>query len=186
MVKNKNRFCGIDVGIKESYAAILEDNRLISILRFEDIEEAEELFSCHSAGIDAPLSYPMSGNLRECEKKLLKMGIRLFPSGAEFFRDVAEKGMKIAKVMSERGVKVFEVYPYATRYILKIAPQSKKFKRTGRREIMEKLKKFVTAVEWNFNHNEIDAIIAALTVFLYYGGGGRILSGPDGSLLIPG
>jgi len=89
----------------------------------------------------------------------------------------------LQKRWEKRVIKVFEVYPHATRYILKIAPKSKKLKKIGKQKIIEKLKKFVTAVEWDYNHNEIDAIIAALTVYLYYRGKGRILSGSDDSLL---
>jgi len=185
MEKNKNRFCGVDVGLKESHAAIIEDRKLISLFKFEDVKKVdEELFCCYAVGIDAPLSFPLKENLRECEKELIKMGIKLFPSGAKFFRGVAEKGMEIASVMKSRNLVVFEVYPYATRFLLEIGKDVKKQKKRGREKIISDLSRFV-ALKGNLNHNEIDAVISALTVSLYYEGFGRILGGKDGSILIP-
>jgi len=181
----KKRFCGIDVGLKESHAAIIEKGELLSLFRFENVKDADErLYRCYAAGIDAPLSFPAKGNLRECEKELIRMGIRLFPSGAEFFRKVAEKGMEIASFLESRNLEVFEVYPYATRFVLDIGKGVKKQKKSGREKIISDLNKYIK-IEENLNHNEIDAVISALTVSLYYKGFGRILEGADGSLLIP-
>lgn len=180
------RVCGIDVGLKESHAAIMEARDVLSIFKVGD-DYLDHLASCSAVGIDAPLSFPHSGSLRECEKSLIKMGIRLFPSGAEFFKGVAKKGMKYSKTLEAGGVKVFEVYPYATRYILEIAPEAKKQKKRGRAAIATDLNLYTKIKEEeDLNHNEIDAVIAALTVSLYYEGHGRILKGFDGSLLIPG
>lgn len=176
------RVCGIDVGLKESHVAVMENRDVISIFRVED--DDVDLTSCCAAGIDAPLSFPHKGTLRECEKSLLKMGIRLFPSGADFFKKVAEKGMQLSKTLEASGVKVFEVYPYATRYVLQIAPKAKKQKKDGRAAIITELKNY-TKIKEELNHNQIDAVIAALTVSLYYEGHGRVLKGSDGLVLIP-
>lgn len=178
------RVCGIDVGLKESHAAIMENRDVLSIFKVGN-NYLDRLTSCSAVGIDAPLSFPHSGNLRECEKSLIKMGVRLFPSGADFFKGVAKKGMKFSKALAARGVKVFEVYPYATRHILKIAPEAKKQKKSGRAAIATDLNLY-TKIKEDLNHNEIDAVIAALTVSLYYEGHGRILKGFNGSVLIPG
>lgn len=177
------RFCGIDVGLKVSRAAVMENRKVISIFRIEDRSTAD-LSSCCATGIDAPLSFPLTGTLRECEKMLIKMGIRLFPSGADFFKEVAQRGMEISKTLENKGVEVFEVYPYATRHILQIAPKAKKQKKGGRAAIIQDLNRYTTITD-NLNHHEIDAVLAALTVSLYYEGHGRILKGCDGSLLIP-
>lgn len=181
----KKKFCGIDVGLNENHAAIIEDRKIKSLFTFKDVEKVGvRIFQCYAAGIDAPLSFPDKGNLRECEKELIQMGIRLFPSGAEFFRKVAEKGMEIASFLESRNLKVFEVYPFATRFILDIGKEVKKQKKSGRDKIISDLSRYIE-IENNLNHNEIDAIISALTVSLYYEGVGRILKGSDGSILIP-
>lgn len=177
------RVCGIDVGLKESHAAVMENRNIISIFKVE-YDCISDLNSCCAVGIDAPLSFPYKGTLRECERALIEMGIRLFPSGAEFFKKVGEKGMELSTALEARGIEVFEVYPYATRHILKIAPQAKKQRKGGRAAIITDLNRY-TEVKENLNHNEIDAVIAALTVSLYYEGQGSILKGCDGSVLIP-
>ncbi|RLI75148.1 DUF429 domain-containing protein, partial [Archaeoglobales archaeon] len=64
-----------------------------------------------------------------------------------------------------------------------IAPGEKKHKKEGLKKIEDELSKFVK-VE-GLTHDEIDAIIAALTVKLYYEGKAVILKGSDGSILVP-
>jgi hypothetical protein len=174
--------CGVDIGLRKSHVAVLNGRELVCTEELDDF--ICHGFKCPSVGIDAPLSFPKEGNLRECEKELLKLGIRLFPSGARFFRRVAEKGIEVAEIFRKNSV-VFEVYPYATRVMLQLAPEVKKFSKKGREQIVSKLKGYVRNVQESCNHNEIDAILAALTVTLYHEGKARLISGKDGSILIP-
>ncbi|RLI86056.1 MAG: DUF429 domain-containing protein [Archaeoglobales archaeon] len=169
--------CGVDVGLKRSYIAVLQGRKLIQCDVYSGVVE------CDAVGIDAPLSFPKSGQLRDCERQLLEMGIRLFPSGAEFFRPIVERGMQIAEDFRNAGITVFEVYPYATRKILGIAPKAKKFKREGREKILQELSKHVEGVENLSKHDEIDAVISALTVVLYFEGKARVIG--ENGILIP-
>ncbi len=169
--------CGVDVGVKKSHIALLDRKKLVYCGLYS------HPVSCNAVGIDAPLSLPESGNLRECERELLKKGIRLFPSGAEFFRPVVERGMQIAREFRKEGIRVFEVYPYATRKILGIAPEAKKSRKEGRKKIIDKLSEFVDGVERLSGHDDIDAVISALTVLLYFEGKARVV-GQNG-ILIP-
>ncbi len=132
------------------------------------------------AGIDAPLSLPERGSFRECERELHKMGIRLLPP--KFIMGVALRGMEIADDLRRRGVRVFEVYPYATRVILGIAPKADKRKELDL--IVDGIRRFVE-VEDVKDHNVADAIISAITVRLYLEGRGKIIKGADGEILIP-
>jgi hypothetical protein len=172
-------FCGIDVGLKKSVAAIIDNRKLIYIGSYENLPP-----NFIAAGIDAPLSFPKQGTLRECERILLKMGIRLFPSGAAFFRRIVERGMQIADELRGKGIEVFEVYPYATRVVLKLAPDAKKHSKNGRVKIIEELSRFIE-IEISLTHDEIDAVIAALTVQMHYKGKSIIVKGSDGSILLP-
>ncbi len=171
-------FCGIDVGIKKCAAAVI-DNELIFVGSYEEVDFS----NVKAAGIDAPLSFPSKGSLRECERLLLKMGIRLFPSGAPFFKKIALKGMEIAEELKKMGIEVFEVYPYATRVILGIAPREKKQRREGLKKISQDLSNYISIPE--LSHDEVDAVIAALTVKLYYEGKAMLLKGRDGAILVP-
>jgi hypothetical protein len=175
--------CGVDVGLKRSHVAILSGRDIVYIGDFDDFVSHD--FECLAAGIDAPLSFPANGTLRECEKELLRLGIRLFPSGAKFFRKIVERGIEIAEIFRERDVKVFEVYPYATRFMLQIAPEAKKFRKNERIQLISGLKNYIENIQANLNHNEIDAVLAALTVILFYEGKARLVKGKDGSILIP-
>lgn len=171
-------YCGIDVGLRKCHAAVI-DKDIVFVgdygkLNLDDIKVV---------GIDAPLSFPAKGAFRECERILLKMGIRLFPSGAPFFRKVVIEGIKIAEDLKRRGIEVYEVYPYATRVILNIAPKAKKHKREGLAEIVRDLSKFIEVDK--VTHDEIDAIIAALTVKMYKEGRGIKLRGSDGEIVVP-
>ena len=171
-------YCGIDVGLKKSHAALISDS-----LKFVGDYEELELEGVEVAGIDAPLTFPARGSLRECERLLLKMGIRLYPSGAPFFRSIALRGMEIAERLRKMGIEVYEVYPYATRVILNIAPKAKKQTKNGLEMIRAELSKWVEIPE--LSHDEVDAVIAALTVKLYQEGKGVKLEGIDGSIVVP-
>jgi len=183
--KHEQEFCGVDVGVKKSTVAVIKGKTLEFIGEYSEF--VSEFINSKriptAAGVDAPLSYPVEGSFRECERLLLKMGIRLFPSGAEFFRKVVERGMEIAKKLEEAGMEVFEVYPYATRVILDLAPNEKKQKKSGLEKIRERLMSYVDIPE--LSHDAIDAVIGALTVRLYYEGKGVLLRGVDGAILVP-
>ncbi len=173
-------FAGIDVGTKRSPMAIIEKN---SVRVFQDYSDFRNLSDIHAVGIDAPLSFPERGYFRECEKELLRRGIRLFPSGAQFFRKTAEKGMKIADELRHMGVRVFEVYPFATRVILEIAPECNKRRKDCLERIKRDLEKYIPCEVRN--HDEADALLSALTVKLFYDGLGEVITGRDGSILVP-
>jgi len=173
-------FLGIDVGIKEDYASVVSNKKVTYLGNFKDFKD---LSNITAAGIDAPLSFPKKG-FRECERLLLKMGIRLFPPNAPFFKKIGLKGIKIAKNLEKIGIKVFEVYPYASRVFLNIAPKAKKTLKGGKKEILERLSNFLEFGDVR-NHNEIDAMIAALTVKLYYEDKGVLIKGSDGQILVP-
>ncbi|MET1124340.1 MAG: DUF429 domain-containing protein [Archaeoglobaceae archaeon] len=166
------------MGIRRSVAAVLRGCRIVWIGDYEDLSVEVKY-----AGIDAPLSSPAEGNFRECERKLQRMGIPLFPLNVEFIRKVSLRGMEIAEELKGKGVEVFEVYPYATRVILGIAPGAKKTRKEGLRRILEDLRKFVDVPE--LSHDEVDAVIAALTVKLYVSGDGFAISGRDGTIIVP-
>jgi|Deesub1362A_J573_1020465.scaffolds.fasta_scaffold00278_11 hypothetical protein len=173
---------GIDVGLKYSYYVVLRDRKVIETGKLDEIKL--ESFKIDYAGIDAPLTLPESGTLRECERKLLNAGIKLFPSGSDFFKPVALKGMEIAKKLESNSIKVWEVYPYATRKILGISPESKKKNKNGLKKIVEELRKYI---EFDVleNSDVVDAAISTLTVKLFLEGKGRFISGKDGKILVP-
>ena len=76
------------------------------------IAQAAENFESKIIAIDAPLSRPEHGSMRECEKRLHKHGIPCFPSGARWVSNWVEKGIKLREwAEKELGASVIEVYP---------------------------------------------------------------------------
>ncbi|MEM4524276.1 MAG: DUF429 domain-containing protein, partial [Archaeoglobaceae archaeon] len=121
---------GVDVGKRICKMAII-DRKLTYIGDYKK----ELLKDVIAVGIDAPLTLPKKGAFRECERELLKLGIRLFPSGAKFFKEIALIGIRIAEELRSLGLKVYEVYPFASRVLLNIAPKAKKRTEIGLKEI---------------------------------------------------
>ncbi len=165
---------GIDVGKRKSYMAVIEGEEVTYIgePRFD--------IPLKFVGIDAPLTMPKSGFFRECERKLQKIGIVVIPP--IFLRDIHEIGVRFMERFRSMGVEVFEVYPYATRYILGMRYSKKK--REGRLKILEGLSKYLK-FPYTEDHNEIDAIISALTVKFYLNGKGENICGEDGCITVP-
>ncbi len=179
------RVLGVDVGLKRSHYIVSCEREVVEKGEMEVGSDLDSVLpKVDFAGIDAPLTLPKIGNLRECEKKLYKLGIRLFPSGAEFFRPVALKGIEIAQLLRKNSVEVFEVYPFATRKILGIAPNSKKNSRAGLERIKLELRRYIEFDDFE-SPDLVDAAIAALTVELHIEGKAEFISGDDGSILIP-
>jgi len=168
-------FCGIDVG-KRCYGAILGKNLLYT----GELERALG-YDFQMAGIDAPLT--ISKKFRDCDRELLNMGIKLLPPGWKGMREISEMGIRIAEDLRKKGVEVYEVYPYATRKILSIAPNASKTTEEGKRAIEEDLKRFVDMPD-GLTHHELDAVIAALTIKLLKEGKARLV-GKRCSIVIP-
>ena len=165
---------GIDVGLKRCHIAVIKKDKVIYLgeLRLD--------FPIKFAGIDAPLTLPQEGFFRECERELHKIGIRIIPP--IFLKRIHEIGAKIADELRRKDAEVFEVYPYATRWILGM--RWSKRRKEGRSKILEALRSYIEFPPTD-DHNEIDAIVSALTVKMFLEGKGEIICGRDGCILIP-
>jgi len=103
------------------------------------IANMAENFDSRIVAIDAPLSRPLHGSMRECEKRLRKHGIPCFPSGARWWA-TGGKGIKLREwAEKELGANVIEVYPYAARIALNMGVDVKKKTKDGRRIIQDGL-----------------------------------------------
>ena len=163
--------CGIDVGIKESFVAIVKGRKVLYLGKLKDLP------ICEAYGIDAPLSYKEP--FRDCEKELLKIGIPVIPLNTPFMKVLHKKAVEIVEKI-ESG-RVFEVYPYATRKLLGFAYSKKK--KEGRKKIEKKLREFFD-FEKELNEHEIDSLTAALTVKLFFEGKAKEV-GRECKILIP-
>jgi predicted nuclease with RNAse H fold len=141
--------------------------------------------------IDAPLSRPDHGSMRDCEKRLRKHGIPCYPSGADWVSDWVEKGIELKNWSEEAfGARVIEVYPYAARRALNIGAGVKKKSKTGRQIIQEGLSAIIGGIgemtrDTLLSDDELDAIFSAYTAYCVSRGVFRKMDGKDGGIYIP-
>ena len=121
--------------------------------------------------IDAPLALPKGRkslkernniHLRECDKQLLRMGIKFFPITLGPMRKLTERGIKLRKFLEKR-FKVIETYPGAAQDILKIPRKQK-----GIEKLKKGLMKLgIRGMKNSISNDELDAVTCALVGKLY-------------------
>ena len=130
------------------------------------------------AAIDAPLSLPASGNLRQADKLLIERGLRVFPPTFAGMKKLTARGILLADEFRERGVGVIEVHPRTSGRIL--------FGTAERKEWLKRLRKKGLMVGRDMSEHEVDAIIAALTGWLHLTGRTEEIGTIDeGTIVIP-
>jgi predicted nuclease with RNAse H fold len=184
---------GIDLSSSPKRASIFAGIDCSGTLtRLSLFKESEEMLSMleerrpEVVGIDAPLSLPSglhcleescpckpSNGLkgRAGEVELAQMGIGcFFTSKKSIIKPLIYRGVKYRKLLEEKGYKVIEVYPYATKVMLfgdqmpsKNKPEALQFLRTN----LPSLARGVEEYAKNLNHDKCDAILTAYTASLF-------------------
>lgn len=139
------------------------------------------------AGVDAPLTLPSSGVWRQCDRELIRRGIPCYPPLAKTFAPVARFAMGVVEELRTAGVECVEVYPYAARVLLQLAPSARKATADGRAAIRCALQRYVRlqGLPEVASHHALDAIIAGLTAGMYVAGRFQRVEGPDGAIVLP-
>jgi|Deesub1362A_J573_1020465.scaffolds.fasta_scaffold00109_35 hypothetical protein len=188
MIRN---YGGIDLSTKKSgFALINEEKELLylDILSLKEVIRKTIEYSCVLVGIDAPLTSPINGPWRKCDKLLLKMGIPCLPPGAKNFSKLTKTGIYILKELTKRGIKCIEVYPYATRRRLGIATKINKKSSGGRKILIREISRVISDPNGfldKSNHHELDAVISAYTAYLTDKGLCQIIGDKEGAIYIP-
>jgi predicted nuclease with RNAse H fold len=154
-----------------------------------------EVFKPEVISIDAPLALPKNrcclkdscscrdkGHLRECDKALLKMGIKFFPLTLGPMRSLTLRGLKLKSSIEKRGFKVIETYPGAAQDLLGI-PR----KKAGIEPLRNALIKLGIKGDINkkeISDHELDAITCALVGKMYLEGEYLALGDPKEILMI--
>ncbi|MCS7105761.1 MAG: DUF429 domain-containing protein [Candidatus Aenigmarchaeota archaeon] len=176
------KFVGIDLAgseKRETGFCILDENlRAETFILFKDEEIIKEIEKVKPRviSIDAPLALPKGrpslskkyknySHLRECDKELLRMGIKFFPITLGPMRKLTERGIKLKKILEKKGFEVIETFPGAVQDLLKIP----------RRKEKEKLRKGliklgIKGVKKKISEHELDAITCALVGKFYLEG----------------
>ena len=116
--------------------------------------------------IDAPLSLPpgrkslekRNGNhLRDCDRELLKRGIKFFPVTLGPMRKLTERGIRLKKILENEDVVVLEAYPGGAQDVLGIPRKQKGLEKL--RSGLENLG--IMGLRSEMSDHELDAITCA-------------------------
>jgi hypothetical protein len=152
----------------------------------KDIEEVKP----EIIAIDAPLSLPdgrksiedrNSIHLRECDRELLKRGIKFFPITLGPMRKLTERGIRLRKILENKGYRVIEVYPGGAQDVLSISRKQK-----GLNKLLNGLKKLkIMGLTDKMNDHELDAVTCAYVGKLFLEGKTLTFGMPDKSIIMP-
>ena len=157
-------FCVLDGSLNADACLLYTDKEII-----EAVIKAES----DVVAVDAPLALPKGResleirndvHLRECDRQLIRMGIRFFPLTLGPMRKLTERGIRLKKVLEKRNLKVIETYPGAAQDILKIKRKS------NLEELRIGLKKLGIKGLDDKNGDELDATTCALVGKMYLEG----------------
>ncbi len=139
--------------------------------------------------IDAPLALPHGReslekqnnvHLRECDRTLLRMGIKFFPLTLGPMRQLTKRGIAMRMVLESKGLTVIETYPGAAQDILHIPRKGK-----GLDKLAEGLRLVdVRNLASNMSSHELDAVTCALVGIMYLKGEHQAIGDPDEMLMI--
>ena len=170
----------------------LTDMQAETSLMYTDTEILGSIRQIHSAvvAIDAPLSLPpgrkslqerTSVHLRECDRELLKRGIKFFPITLGPMRKLTERGIQLKHLLEAEGYNAVEAYPGGAQDVLGI-PR----KQRG----LEKLKAGLEALgikglRSQLSDHELDAVTCAYVGKLFLEGKAVIYGAPNDGIVMP-
>ena len=150
--------------------------------------------------IDAPLSLPRGlccleedcpcaalNGLKAAERELFRQGISLYATTKRsIIKPMIYRAMGLRRKLEERGYTVLEVYPYASKVRLWGKGMPKKTTAAGRRWLRERLEGLVPGLaecSGRLGHDQLDAVVAAYTAYLYDRGLAEGVGDPDEGLI---
>jgi uncharacterized protein len=159
---------------------------------FKDSEILQKIRETHPnvVAIDAPLCLPpgrksiderTSSHLRESDRLLLKLGIKLFPITLGPMRKLTTRGIRIKNVLESQGLAVIEAYPGGAQDVLGI-PR----KQRGLANLLVGLEKLgITGLERNMSDHELDSVTCAYVGKLFLEGKAVEYGEPNQTIVMP-
>lgn len=178
--KRETGFCVLD-GMDASTSIVHTDKEIID--RIEEVKP--DLIA-----VDAPLSLPEGRksieertgiHLRECDKELLRRGIKFFPVTLGPMRRLTERGIRLKKILEKSGLKVIEVYPGGAQDVLKIPRKQRGLDKL--RNGLEKLN--INGLTLRMNGHELDAVTSAFVGKLLLEGRSERLGDTKSGIVMP-
>jgi predicted nuclease with RNAse H fold len=140
--------------------------------------------------IDAPLCLPpgrisieerTANPLRESDRILLKMGIKLFPVTLGPMRKLTVRGINLKAIFQANGFRVIEAYPGGAQDVLGIPRKQRGLERL--REGLENLG--IDGLNSSMSDHELDAATCAYVGKLFVEGNAVIYGDPEEGIVMP-
>jgi predicted nuclease with RNAse H fold len=186
---------GLDLAGVESRPTglcVLKDMKAETSLVYTDEEILKRIVEIKPkiVAIDAPLSLPAgrqsveqrtSVHLRECDKELLRRGIKFFPITLGPMRKLTDRGIKLRRTLETKHFRVIEVYPGGAQDVLGI-PR----KQNGLGRLRAGLAKArVRGLNDRMSDHELDAVTCALVGKLFLEGKGVTYGTSEQAIIMP-
>jgi predicted nuclease with RNAse H fold len=168
-------------GMKAETCLVYKDEEILK--RIGEIEP-------EIVAVDAPLSLPAGRgsveqrtnvHLRECDKELLRRGIKFFPVTLGPMRKLTCRGMNLKRTLENRHFRVIEVYPGGAQDVLGIPRKQRGLERL--RAGLEKAG--VKGLDDRMSDHELDAVTCALVGKLLLEGKSVTYGTSDQSIVMP-
>lgn len=188
---------GVDLAGSErrptGFCLLTRNLRVKTSLLYTDAEILFEInnISPQLIAIDAPLALPTGRSsleertnihLRECDRQLLRMGIKFFPITLGPMRKLTERGIRLRKILEDKHLEVIEVYPGAAQDVLKM-PRAKAGLE-GLRGALVRYGMKGDVAKKSITDRELDAITSALVGKMYVEGDYQAIGDPKEVLMI--
>lgn len=186
---------GVDlagVATRPTGICVMDDNlRASTRLVYTDDDIVRQIVEAKPdvVAIDAPLALPRGReslskrsdvHLRECDRELLRMGIKFLPLTLGPMRQLTERGMQLTVELEMKGMTVIETYPGAAQDILRIPRKGK-----GLDKLAEGLRQAgIRGLVSTMTGDELDAVTCALVGIMYLRRTYRAIGNPDEILMI--
>jgi predicted nuclease with RNAse H fold len=160
------------------------------VYKDEDALKRIEESKAEIVAIDAPLSLPAgrefieqrtSVHLRECDRELLRRGIRFFPVTLGPMRKLTERGMNLRRILEDKHLRVIEVYPGGAQDVLGIPRKQKGLERL--RAGLERMG--VRGLNDRMSDHELDAVTCALVGQIFSEGKSVTYGTPQQGIVMP-
>lgn len=167
----KELFVGLDLSAspkKKTAYAVLDRRKNLRSYGFlktdEEIVGYIEDVKPEVVAIDAPLTLPMRGRMRECDRALRKLGIRVFPPLMRGMKELTLRGIALSRTLRELGFSVIEVFPGGAQDVLGIPRKSRGLEKLYR----GLLRLGLNLGEMRLDPDLLDAVTAAYTALMYF------------------
>jgi len=180
--KRASGFCVLETKTMKVQTSLLHTD--------EEIVKKIQEIKPRVVAIDAPLTLPKgrksieersNSHLRNCDKELLKRGIKFFPITLGPMRKLTKRGMKLKEILEKKGFKVIEVYPGGAQDLLGVPRKQK-----GLEKLKSGLEKLgIKGLSHKMNDDELDAVTCAYIAKLFLDGDYEAFGKEDGIIIMP-